>query len=440
MDGVEMSNTKTELLKLAKALSKSGHEAISNKIASLTKSAAPTAAQAAEMADVATYIKNNVSVSDINKAKADPNQAFVYAAAPNVSWNKGGWGTKEELMIAALYFGRISGSFSDAKVLGLFPATVVDADFVKYSDLSIKQIIEKELKHSPSHLQMALKANSLSLGSHDPNKTDPNKTDPNKPWIPVQTKMTQMGATNIDGTPLASDGRWGKNTSAAWNKLTGDTTTPTVPTTLAPADALAKLTGATTAPGASQASAVSATLLEAYWKFPETDKRLTLTKRDALLKAVGLTTKESKPYSGYTPSSQAKISAAYVADLQANPNMEMVLESPKAQKPAQPQFNASDFFSADDVRMRKADGGLFYVPDPAKPNTVAPLSQRKPDFLTQREQRRMMGEIRREEKDPKKRRAYRQKISGQRKSERGLTRAERAAGKTRENKGTTGLT
>lgn len=453
-----MSNTRTELLKLARALGKSGYAGQSNVIMRLAEIAAEVLDD-----EVVRVWEKFKPQPQITSSAAGPKAAEMFWEGVGSQGLLGMGGTIESKMLAALWLRFTQEELDKA-------APIRDWKRNDYPvGISAEALIKKETSGQTERVMLSLLSKRVNSSNFNPHtgefieKDTPKDTskDARKEAPPVQkgitlsdvqSKMIRMDARNIDGTPLVTDGDWGKNTSAAWNKLTGDATTATVPVDLTPTEALKKLTdiaSSTAAPATpaatseSQASAVSASTLGAYWKFPEEDKLLNLTKRDALLKEIGRTTKTSKPYSGYTPASQAKISAAYLEDIKTNPNMEMILEDSANQESAQakPQFNASDFFATDDIRMRKSDGGLFYVPDPAKPNTIAPLSQRSPDFLNQREQRRLMAEVRREfRSDPAKRRMYRQKISGQRKSERGLTRAEQAAGRARAYRGTAGLT
>jgi|14_taG_2_1085336.scaffolds.fasta_scaffold20684_2 hypothetical protein len=428
-----MSNTKTELLKLAKALGKSGYKEYEAKV----------------FAELFFEHRANKPRSTIEEPL--PARAFFGA---ELAWagfldNRKNGKNSEEYGIAEK---ALDGDEIVLYVMWRHDNNLRQSDVLwrKARNNEWKSVSDASGAQRPKdkeYLQILDEKVKLwrrqAVGSKEESeKKEAPKQKRLGPWVAVQKKLNELGAS------LKTDGWWGPLTSAAWNKLTKENTTSAVPADMKPTEALAKLQklspAAKTVPQAEQtetATATSDALLSAYVKFPTGDGRLNLSHRDSLYKNVAKRTPETMPeYAALSSTWKKRIGDLYKKDEAVNPEMELILGMPAEAKSAKPTFNSSEFFAVDNIRMRKSDGALFYVANPNDQNTISPLSQRDPEFLNLREQRRMMAEIRREEKSPAKRRLYRQKISGQRKRKRGLSAVERGVGTRREQRGMEGLT
>ena len=439
-----MVNAKNELLKLAKALGKSGYEDFKNNILSLAQqmgSLSPaqtnypnkTKYPYVTWSSVEYYWKYH-KVSDHYKVLGSASGATaMFDAAVK------GWGTDDGEVYAALFYGTDKSS-----------ADVIDAtkaDFSGTEEHIALMIIDGTINKT-NFDPVAGKWLNPAVGNQS-QQSQSQQQQGSANWTDVQNKLNALGAKDSDGNQLDPDGKWGPKTSRAWNDATKEKTTATQSTDLTPVQALARLNQIAPAqpaqPAQTQtANATKATIYNAYMKFPDGDPEMVLAARNDFYKAAKRTVNDIEDYNDLNNAQKDYIHKAYLADKAKNPKMEMKLQfyRPQAAAPATPTFNSADFISDGNLYMRKTDGEVFYASDPSKPNKLTPLSERSikrdgTSYLTNIEQRKLMRRVRQELPGPSNaaaRRMYRQSIAGQRRSSRGINPLERTRGRDRADK------
>jgi hypothetical protein len=285
----KMSFEKSELLKLAKALSVRGQVSASDSVIRLTKQAIADEAlgnrysAAGTDRDMVLRVLGGNNVWEKYKKITDPSEAFFISTFSD--WwpgalDKEPMGTDEGLMLAALLRGP-----DESSVKKKFEARLVETGTPKrfekhngkhYKDLNILQIVEAELGGEEKQVAELIIKGGLNADDLDfdiknfkddsdaitcrpvpgPAKSLPGGTGAakEKPWKPVQSRINELFA---DGgalqsrrpdpwEPLATDGDMGPKSTAAYNAATGSSYDPNaipwpIPKALTPEQALDEL-------------------------------------------------------------------------------------------------------------------------------------------------------------------------------------------------------
>ena len=248
-------------------------------------------------------------------------------------------------------------------------------------------------------------------------------------WAILQNRLNALGHKGANGEPLVADGLWGPQTAHAWRSATDGAAKPA-----SPAAALERLSGLTREEDRTQPTGISDKILRTYLTYDGTN--LTLTERDKLVDRIGdsgpATTADADFLMGRH---KPKVLEAFNADKENNEDMAMILSylaDTQDSEDATPEVNLNDYYNGDGTStyMRKSDGELFYGKPTADGIELMPLANRTQDdsvrgddFLSPREQRRMMSQIRGAERageiTSEQRKAFKRIIVGTRKMETG---------------------
>jgi hypothetical protein len=195
-------------------------------------------------------------------------------------------------------------------------------------------------------------------------------------WGPVQTRLNELDQKDEHGRVLTTEGIWGPNTQHAWDNATNNADKPSTVEA-----ALAALSGATTAPEEPGAQTLSKEKVMIWLKYD--GEGLELPNRDARVAQLGAPAGPADEDDAKQLTEEGNMPdtvTAYNNDLEANPNMELVigrwarLNRDGGTTDDTTEVNLEDYFHHPDsnIYMKKSDGSIHYLEGEA----VEPIANR----------------------------------------------------------------
>lgn len=250
----------------------------------------------------------------------------------------------------------------------------------------------------------------------DPVPPGPTPTPRPRIWTEVQAKLNELGAKDYDGRPLAEDGIWGDRTQSAWNDATENSEIPATP-----AAAMETLGGLSPNADDEQERVLrEEPILRAYLLYNE--PRLRLTRRDKLVGSIDRDREEGPATDDQADLflDQAPDAVREAFDLdkrrQRDPDsFELILRDFDSRRTSGSggtgesggtmTYNENDFYHGEGTEVYMMKSSPYTVaygrPDGRGNISLTEISERTDDddfrgddFLSPREYRRMMKDIR----------------------------------------------